>query len=102
MISSKLNLLSEKSYRILEINLTNFMFRLQALFKNTYNTKFQWFSSENVIVSSNEKFEIDNDERGSSLLIKRVDEHDQHEYKLLVDNGVEKMTFSTYLFVEGK
>jgi hypothetical protein len=71
-----------------------------VLFNSTLSYDVKWYSNETEIIS-NEKHQIINEANSTSLLIKSTDINDQHEYRLTISNAQDKVTYKTYLFVEG-
>jgi hypothetical protein len=74
-----------------------------VIFKSTLEHKVEWYSNETLVDSSTSgnKYEVVCDENGSYLLIRGVNETDQHEYKIIIKNEKETLNFKTYLYVEG-
>lgn len=72
------------------------------LFRSSLSHRVGWYSNENLISKSSEKYELSEDENGAYLIIRSVNETDQHEYKVVITNEKESTTFKTYLYIEGK
>lgn len=58
----------------------------------------QWFADDVQIVSS-EKHKIINSKESSTLVIKNVEQSDQHEYKVVIKNEKDTFTYKTFLHV---
>lgn len=78
-----------------------FFSRLPVLFRSSLEHQVEWYSDKQKLTSSSDKYELSEDENGAYLLIKSVSESDAHEYELVISNQKEKMSFKTFLYVEG-
>lgn len=70
------------------------------LFKSSLSADIKWYSND-TLLSQSDKYEVNNDESSTSLLIKSVDQSDQHEYRLVISNEKETISYKTFLHVEG-
>ena len=64
-------------------------------------TKVNWYS-ENQLIVSNEKHQVHTDNSSTTLIITNVESTDQRDYKVVISNEKETVTFKTYLNVQGQ
>jgi hypothetical protein len=85
-----------------KINITNkiIFLRFSVKFNSKFSHEVNWLSNE-TLITSNEKYKIINDATSTSLVINSVDKNDQHDYSLIISNKKDKVSYKTYLFVEG-
>ncbi len=73
--------------------------RLPVVFRSELKHNVTWYANDTRL-STSSKHEIINDANSTSLVIHSVDSNDQREYKCVISNEKDTVTYKTYLFVE--
>ena len=72
---------------------------MPIVFKSTLNYEVKWFCNE-TLITNNEKYVVLNDTSSTTLLIRSIEQSDQQQYKLVISNPQDTITYKTFLNVE--
>jgi hypothetical protein len=69
------------------------------VFRSELKHTVAWYANDTRL-STSSKYEIANDESSTSLILRNVEANDQREYKCVISNEHDTVTYKTYLFVD--
>ncbi len=72
---------------------------MPVVFRSELKHNVVWYANDTRL-STSSKHEIVNDQNSTSLVIRSVDANDQREYKCVISNEKDTVSFKTYLFVD--